>query len=228
MLTSDRRPYASTNSGASTTAGQASPSRSTRPLSPPPLALDHAPQRLTARRATEPPARAPLRGCEVLFTPRTVAARKSGIVAWALALGRRCFISARGIRPRGIVGLGLGRTPAIGAATSVTPALCPAFLLTVGGLPVLPAGLPSPPTTCCRAALGATVPGLGMSGSKERLTPLEQTPPRSRPTRPLTSPSSLASWIRAQGSGKLPTAKPRTRSPLCSAPRRHSGSPQPS
>src|SRR4051794_1087235 len=135
MLTRDRRPYASTNSGPATTAGRAPPSRWARPLPPPPLPLDHSPQRLTARWAAEPLAWAPLRGREVLFTPRTVAAKKSGIVAWALALGRRRRTSARGIRLRGIGGLGLGRTPALGAATPVTPALRLAFLLTVGGLP---------------------------------------------------------------------------------------------
>jgi hypothetical protein len=220
MLTCDRRPYASTNSGPATTAGRAPPSRSTRALPPPPLPFDHSPQRLTARRAAEPLAWAPLRGREVLFTPRTVAAKKSGIVAWALALGRRRCTSARGIRLRGVRCRGFCGLPALGAATPVTLALRLAFLLTVGGLTVLPAGPPSPPATSRRAALGATVPSLRVGGSKALLAPLEQTTSLSGPTSPLTSPGIAASWIRAQGSGELPTAKPRTRSPLCSAPRR--------
>ena len=156
----------------------------------------------------------------MLVTPRTVAAKKSGIVGWALALAPMLRTPAREIRPRGIGGLSLGRTPALGAATPVTPALRLAFLLAVGGLPVLPAGSPSPPTTGRRAALGATVPGLRVGGSKGRLAPLEQTTSLSRPTSPLTGPKLAASLEWAQGSGELPTAKPRTRSPLCSAPRR--------
>ena len=115
--------------------------------------------------------------------------------------------------PAGVGGLGLGRPPALGAATAVPPALGLAFLLAVGRLPILPAGLPSPPPPRRRAALGATVPGLGVGGSKELLAPLEQTPSLSRPTSPLTGPRFAASWMWAQGSGELPTAKPRTRSP---------------
>ena len=122
--------------------------------------------------------------------------------------------------PAGSAAWASGRTPALGAATPVPPALGPAFLLAVGRPPILPAGLPPPPPPRRRAALGATVPGLRVGGSEELLTPLEQTPPLSRPTSPLTGPRFAASWIRAQGSGELPTAKPRVRSPLCSAPRR--------
>ncbi len=116
--------------------------------------------------------------------------------------------------PAGVGRLGLGRTPPLGAATAVPPALGLAFLLAVGGLPVLPAGPSSPPPPCRRAALGATVPGLGMGRPKGLLAPLEQTPPLSRPTSPLTGPRFAASWSWAQGSCELPTAKPRTRSPL--------------
>ena len=215
-----RRRYASTNSGPATTIRRTSPSRATSPLPPPPLPLDHPPQRLTAGGAAKPLARAPLRGCEVLFTSRTVAAKKSQIVRWALTLGRRRSTSARRVRPCGIGRPGFGRTPALGAAAPVTPALVPAFLLAVGRPPVLPAGLPPPPPTRRRAALGATVPGLGVAGSEGLLAPLEQTTSLSRPTSPLTGLTFAASWIQAQGSCELPTAKPRTRSPLCSAPRR--------
>ncbi len=196
------------------------PRRTPGPLPPPPLPLDHPPQRLTAGGAAKPLARAPLRGREGLFAAGTVAARKSGIVRGALTLARRRRTAARRIRHRGVGGPGFGRTPALGAATSVPPALGLAFLLAVGGPPVLPAGLPSPPPTGRRAALGATVPGLGVARSEGLLAPLEQTPSLSRPTSPLTGPTFAASWIRAQGSCELPTAKPRTRSPLCSAPRR--------
>ena len=119
--------------------------------------------------------------------PGTVAAEKIRIRR--LGAGPRaaaCRVGARGVRPGGIGRLGLGRTPPLGAATPVPPALVPAFLLAVGGPPILPAGPPSPPPPGRRAALGATVPGLGMGGSEELLASLEQTPPLSRPTCPLT------------------------------------------
>jgi hypothetical protein len=218
--TSGRRRYRSTNSRPTTPARRSIPSRAPRPLPPPPLPLDHPPQRLTTRRATKPLARAPLRGREVLFTPRTVAAKKSEIVRWALALGRRLRTRARDVRPGWVGRVGFSLAPTLGAATPVPPALVAAFLLAVGRLSILSAGLPPPPTTGRRAALGATVPGLGMGGSEGLLTSLEQTAPLSRPTSLLTRPRLAASLEWAQGSGELPTAKPRARSPLCSAPRR--------
>jgi hypothetical protein len=228
MQTRGRRPYASTNSGAAATTRRAPPSHLMRPLPPPPLPLDHPPQRLTAGRAAKPLAGAALRGREVLFAAGTVAARKSGIVRWALTLARRRRTAARRIRHRGIGGPGFGHTPALGAATSVPPALGLAFLLAVGGPPVLPAGLPSPPPPCRRAALRATVPGLGVGRSEGLFASLEQTPPPSRPTRPLTGSRWAASLEWAQGSSELPTAKPRARSPLRSAPRRLFSSLRPS
>ena len=215
-----QRPYASTNSRSATTAGRSIPSRAPRALSPPPLALDHPSQRLTASRTTEPLARAPLRGRETLFTPRTIAAKKSGIARWALTLARRNLAPTGRFRTRRVGILSLGRPPLLGATTPVTPALRLAFLLSIGRSPILSAGLSPPPPSRRRAALGATVSGLGMGRSEDLLAPFEQTPPLSRPTRPLTSPRFVASWIRAQGSGELPAAKPRARSPLCSAPRR--------
>jgi hypothetical protein len=129
---------------------------------------------------------------------------------------------------RGGGSLGLGLAAALGAATPVSPALLPASLLAVGRLPVLPAGAPSPPPARRRATLGATVPRLGMGGSKAFLAPLEQTPPLSRPTSPLTAPRFAASLEWAQGSCELPTAKPRVRSPSYSAPRRLYLPPRPS
>lgn len=147
----------------------------------------------------------------MLLTPRTVAGKKSEIVSWALALARRYVALARGVRPCGIISPGLGRTPLLGAATAVTPALSPAFLLAVARPPVLPAGPPSPPATSRRAARGATVPRLRAGGSKGFLAPLEQTTSLSRLMSPLTRPRFVASLVRAQGSCELPTAKPRTR-----------------
>jgi hypothetical protein len=215
-----QRPYASTNSGAATTAARVSLSGAPRTLPPPPLAFDHAPQRLAASRATEPLARAPLRGREVLVTPRTIAAKKSGIVTWTLALARWNLAPTCRIRPRCIGLLSLGRPPSLGAAVSVPPALRLAFLLSVGRPPILPAGLSPPPPPRRRAAFRTTVSGLGMGRSEDLLASFEQTPPPSRPARSLTRPRLVASWIRAQGSCELPAAKPRARSPLYSAPRR--------
>src|SRR5947209_6188789 len=100
------------------------------------------------------------------------------------------------------------------------PALGAALLLAVGGPAILPAGLPSPPPPGRGATLRATIPGLGVGRSEELLAPLEQTAPLSRPTGPLTGAGLAASLEWAQGSCELPTAKPRVRSPLPSAPRR--------
>ena len=164
----------------------------------------------------------------MLFTPRTSAAKKSGIVRWALTLARRIRASARTVRPRGIGPLSLSRTPALRAATPITPALVPALLLTVARPTILLAGPPLPPPTRRRAALGTTVSSLRMGRSEELLASLEQTPPLSRPTNPLTARGLAASLKWAQGSGELPTAKPRTRSPSRSAPRRLFSSLRPS
>jgi hypothetical protein len=156
----------------------------------------------------------------MLFTPGPVAAQKSGTVGWALTLARWNLASARRVRPWGIGGLGLGRPPPLGATTAVSPALRLAFLLAVGRPSILTAGLPLPPPPRRGSALGTTVPGLGMGGPERRFTSLEQTPPPSRPTSPLTGRGFAASLMGAQGSSELPTAKPRVRSPLCSASRR--------
>jgi hypothetical protein len=174
------------------------------PLSPPSFALEHATQRLTARRAAKPLARTALRGNEVVFAPGTVTGEKFGFGGWALALAGGCHVAARGIRPPGNGRLGLGGTPSRGAATAVPATLVPAFLLAVGGPPVLPAGSPAPPSPCRRAALGATVPGLRVGGSKELLAPFEQTPPLPGPTSPLTGSRQAASLEWAQGSANFP------------------------
>jgi hypothetical protein len=169
----------------------------------------------------------------MLFTSRPVAAKKSRIVGGALALGRRDLAPARRVWPWGIDGLGLGRTQSLGAATAVPLALRLAFLLAVGRPSVLTAGLPSPPpprrgSARLGSALGTTVSGLRVRGPERRFTFLEQTPPPSRPTSPLTGRGLAASLMGAQGSSELPTAKPRVRSPLGSASRRLLGSCQPS
>ena len=139
----------------------------------------------------------------------TVAGEKSGFVACALALARR----RHGIRTWGIDRLSAGRTLPRGAATAVPLALLSAFLLAVGGLSVLPGGAPSPPPPRCCAALRATVAGLGMGRPERLLAPFEQTPPQPGPTRPLTGSRGAAKLEWAQGSGELPTARPRARSP---------------
>jgi len=193
--------------------GQATPPGLTCPLPPPPLALDDPPQRLTAGGAAEPPAGAPLRGSEVLLAPRTIAAKKFGIGRWALTLAPWVVAPARRGRALGKRGLGTGGPPALGAATAVPPALGLAVHPALGAPAVLPAGPPPPPSAGGGAALGATVSSLGVGGSEELLATLEETAPLSGPARPLTGPGIAASWSLAQGSGELPTAKPRMRSP---------------
>jgi len=194
--------------------------RAGRAPAPLPLALDDPTQRLTARGAAKPLARTPLRGCERLVAARPVAAEKSTIVGWALTLAFRFDMLARDVQPRAVSRVPFGRSPTLGAATPVPPALVPALFLTGGCPSVLLAGPPSPPTTGRRTALGATIPDLGTGWPEERLAPFEQTTSLPRPTRPLTATRRATSLWWAQGSCELPTAKPRVRSPLCSAPRR--------
>jgi hypothetical protein len=171
--TCSRWRYRSTNSGAAAPARRSLPPRAPRPLPPPPLPLDYSAQSLSARRAAESLARAATGERKVYFTPRTVAAKKLGLLCWALALAPLLRTSARGVRPRGVGRLDFGRAPALGAATPIPPALVPAFLLTIGRLPVLSAGLSSSPPPRRRAALGTTVPGLRVGRSKGLLTSLE-------------------------------------------------------
>ena len=219
----------STNSGPAAPARRSMPPRASSPLPPPPLPLDHPPQRLTARRAAEPLARAPLRGREVRL--RTPDGRSKKIRIRRLGADPRGGVSGQNTRcpaPRCRPSWASAGTPSLGAATPITPALAPAFLLAVGGPPILPAGLSPPPPPRRRAALGATVSGLRMGRSEELLASLEETPPLSRPTSPLTGPRFAASLDWAQGSCELPTAKPRVRSPLRSAPRRLFSSHRPS
>jgi hypothetical protein len=196
-------PYRSTDSGPAAPAGLASPPRPERPLPPPPLALDDPPQRPTAGGAAEPPARAPLRGEEVLVASRSIAARKFGIGRWALTLAPSVVAPGRRIRPLGRRGLGPGGPPAPGAATAVPPALGLTVHAALGGAAVLPAGPPPPPSAGGGAALGATVSGLGVGGSEELLASLEETAPPSGPARPLTGPVLAANVVWAQGSANF-------------------------
>ena len=106
------------------------PSRSPCALPPPPFPFDHPPQRLTARRAAEPLARAPLRGREVLFTPRTVAAKKSGIVAWWRWPSRRLrCIRARWIPTSPTASLGLWRPAGVRRSDTGTAGSAPGVSL---------------------------------------------------------------------------------------------------
>jgi hypothetical protein len=167
---------------------------------------------------------------EVHFAARTVAAEKRRSLCWALTLAQGGRASARGVRCRGerCLGLGCCCLTTLSTATAIPLALGLTFLPPVGSLLILPAGSSSTPFPSLGSALGATVSGLGVSGSKEPLASLEQTMSLARPTSPLTGARIAASWIWAQGSCELPTAKPRTRGPLYSAPGRLYWSLQPS
>jgi len=181
-------------------------------LPPPPFPLDNSAQSLSARRAAESLARAATGEREVDFAPRPVAARKIRICRWALALARRHRTLGRRDWRRRAACLGCRCPQALGATRPILPVLRLAFFPTVGGLPILSAGTPASPATSSRAALRATVSGLGTGGMKVFLASLEQAWPLPRPTCPLTGPNLAASWMWAQGSCELPTAKPRTRS----------------
>src|SRR5262249_10874754 len=101
---------------------------------------------------------------------------------------------AAGTRCRREHFLGCCGHPPFGASTSITPALSLPFLPTIGGLAIVPAGPPSPPSPSGGPALGTAISGLRVGGTKEFLTSLEQTPSLSRPTSPLTGPGFAASW----------------------------------
>jgi hypothetical protein len=174
-------------------------------LPPPPFPLDDATQRLTAGRAAKPLAGAASGRREVCFATGTIAAKKFGLVVWALTLAYRRGTGARRVRRRRerFLGLGLGgrRLTPLGTATAIPSALGLTLFPTMGSLAILPAGMSSPPAPGLGAARGATISGLRVGGLKEFLAPLEKTTSLSRPSSPLTGPRIAASWIWAQGSG---------------------------
>jgi hypothetical protein len=184
------------------------------PPAPSPFSLDDAAQSLAAGRAAKPPRRDQMRAREVLFAPGTIAAKKSGVRGWALALARPDTRCARRVRRR------LQAVPnslcslALSAPGPILPVLGLAFLSTVDGLPIPLAGPSLPPASGLGPALRAAVSSLGTCGTKGLLTVFEQTQPLPRLTCPLTGSRLAASLMWAQGSCELPTAKPRTRRSL--------------
>ena len=192
-----------TNSWPTARARAALPPCSPDALSPPPFPLDDPPQRLTARRAAKPLARAATGAYEALFTPRTVAAKKIEIVRWGLTLAGLPRRRAVRLRCRGNCCLGFSpglgawvRLPGLrlpgfgcrrlGAATSIPLALSLPFFPHFRFLAILPAATFPPPSPSRLAALGTAVPGLGMGGAKWFLAFFEQTTSLARPTSPLT------------------------------------------
>lgn len=122
----------------------------------------------------------------MLFAARPIAAKKIGFIGWALTLAGLRRARAGTIRCRKRHFLDLDGPATVRAATSIPLALSLPFLPTLGGLAILPAGTPSPPSPSGGPALGTAISSLGMSGTKERLTSLEETPSLPRPTSPLT------------------------------------------
>src|SRR3954471_12657760 len=114
------------------------------------------------------------------FATGTVAARKWGLVGWALPLASRRRTGARRVRRRRerLLSLSPGgrRLTLLGAATAIPSALGLTLFPTLGSLAILPAGVSAPPSPGRGPALGATISGLRVGGSKEFLAPLEQTP----------------------------------------------------
>jgi hypothetical protein len=192
--------YPPPNSRSAARARAASPPSPTRSLSPPPFPFEHPTQSLTARWAAKLLARAATGAYQPFFAARTLAAQKIEFTCWALTLAGLRRTRAGGFQCRSQRWLDLGGLPMFRALTSIPPALRPSFVPSIGGLTILPAGAPSPPSPSRGTALGATVSGLGMGGVKELLTSLEQTTSLSRPMSPLTATGIAASWSWAQGS----------------------------
>jgi len=161
-----------------------------------------------------------MRAREVHFAAGAIAAKKSGFRGWALALARSNMRRVVRVRRRLRAVLNSLCSLAFSAPGPILPVLDLAFLSTVAGLPVPFAGSPAPPPSGCGPTLGAAVPSLGTCGKEVSLAALEQTQPLPRLSCPLTGSRLAASLMWAQGSCELPTAKPRTRGPICPAPRR--------
>jgi hypothetical protein len=109
----------------------------------------------------------------VVLAPGAVAAKKCGIARRALALAGLVGAAARGVQPLGRRVPSASGLATLGATTAISPALSLAVGPTVGGAPILLAGTSPPPSAGCGAALGATVPDLGVGGLEELLAPLE-------------------------------------------------------
>jgi hypothetical protein len=95
---------------------------------------------------------------------------------------------------------GFGCLSALGAPASIPLVLSPPFFPHFRFLTMLLAVTFIPPPPSRLAALGAAIPGLGMSGAKWFLAAFEQTKSLARPTNPLTSSRFARSCSWAQGS----------------------------
>jgi hypothetical protein len=204
--------YATTHSGPAAGVCPSAIASPASPLSPPPFAFEDAMQRLTARGAAKLLTGTARRRPEVIFTARTLAAKKWTIRGWALALTGRLRHGTGGLRCGGERVLGSGPAT-FGAARAIPTGLSLPFLPAIGSLAIMPTGAASPPSPSRGPALGTAIASLGMGGMKRLLASLEKTPSPPRPTSPLTGRRFAASWCWAQGSCELPTAKPRMRSP---------------
>jgi hypothetical protein len=218
-LVAGGRPYAPPRSGPACPVEAVSTPSFLEPEPPPPFPLEHATQGLTALRRTESLGGTAAGACEVFVAARAIAGKFRGFFSWALTLALRSQIL------RGRVGVvRLGRrdfgVPALGAAAPIALVLGLSPGAAVGGLTIALGGASLPPPPRRGLALGATVSGLGVGGSKALRASLEQTLSLAGPMSPLTGARIAARWRWAQGSCELPTAKPRTRGPSYSAPRR--------
>ena len=183
-----------------------------RPPLPSSFSLDDATQSLTAGRAAKPPRRNQMRTWEMLFAPGTIAAKKSGLRRWALALAWLDIGCTLGIGCRLEAVLYFLGSPAFTAPGPIPPVLGLAFLSTVDGLTIALAGSSSPPAFGFERALRAAVSRLGTCRTERFLAALEQAQPLPRLTCPLTGSRLAAFLMWAQGRCKLPMAKPRMRS----------------
>jgi hypothetical protein len=161
-------------------------------LSPLPFPFKDPPQSLTARRAAKPLAGAVTGAYEPHFTPRALAANKIAITRWGMTLVDLARRRVMRLRCRGncyleFGCLSFGCLSALGAPVSIPLALCLPFFSHFRFLAMFPAVTFIPPSPSRLAAVGAAIPGLGMSGAKWFLAVFEQTKSLARPTSPLTS-----------------------------------------
>ena len=185
--------------------------------SPLPFSFEDPPQSLTARRAAKPLGRAVTGAYEPHLAPWALAAKKIAITRWGMTLAELPRRRAVRLRCQGNCCLefgcldfncpgfgclefgclsfgclefgrpGFGCLSALGAAASIPLVLSPPFFPHFRFLAMLLAVTFIPPPPSRLAALGAAIPGLGMSGAKWFLAVFEQTKSLARPTSPLTS-----------------------------------------